>query len=276
MKEFPLHKRSFKGILNFESVDFENPYNVNQTHRHNYFEVILFSSGGGNQIIDFKKTEIKSNQISIILPKQIHSLKRDKNTKGIVIQFSIDSLAGNKTYYYKLLNFIKIDSTIILDKNRFDEIFTIIKLVKKRFEVIDQNNLELIERYLFLLLAELFQIYKTENNFKINEISSRFLELLEDNFVNERKITDYSSKLGISSKSLNNTLLKHLGKNTIQLIHERMIIEIKRLCMDENLSLKEIAYRLNFDSQATFTRFVKKHTSELPTELKASVAKIHN
>jgi len=44
----------------------KNHYDFSKLHRHNYFEILFFHKGGGDNLIDFQKYEVKDNGCYII------------------------------------------------------------------------------------------------------------------------------------------------------------------------------------------------------------------
>lgn len=274
MELFPLHHCNFEGLINFEDVDYKNNYDVNQTHRHDYFEVIFFRRAGGKQIIDFEKTKISANQVSFIFPGQIHSLKRDSYTSGIVLQFKSELFNYSKKLYNQFLNFILNRSNLLLTEKKFEAVFELVAFLKSRYEKNRPVNGDLAFSYLSFILNELFLISENEV-LESNNISVNFLRLLEKHIYSKKLVKDYSELLDIETKQLNFILQRSLGKKALELIHNRLLLEVKRLLLENKLSFKEISYTLNFDSQATFTRFIKKHTGKLPSELKCEVIEIH-
>ena len=62
----------------------------------------------------------------------------------------------------------------------------------------------------------------------------------------------------ISAKHLNNLCKKGLNKTVTNLIHERIMIEAKRLLLFTDNSISEIAFELGFTDKSYFMRFLKK------------------
>ena len=54
---------------------------------------------------------------------------------------------------------------------------------------------------------------------------------------------------------------KGINKTVLNLIHERILIEAKRLLLFTTNTITEIAYELGFTDTSYFMRFFKKHTS---------------
>jgi AraC-like DNA-binding protein len=66
-----------------------------------------------------------------------------------------------------------------------------------------------------------------------------------------------------------------MGMSSLQVIHHRLVLEAKRLLLFGEESHKEIAYSLGFDSQASFSAFIKKKIGNTPSELQTQLEEIH-
>jgi AraC family transcriptional regulator, transcriptional activator of pobA len=103
---------------------------------------------------------------------------------------------------------------------------------------------------------------------------NRFLQLVDAHFREQHSVQFYLNELNVSEKKLGALTKQHLGASPLQAIHQRLVLEIKRLLLFGEESHKEIAYSLGFDSPASFSAFVKKKTGMTPSELQTSVAEI--
>jgi AraC-like DNA-binding protein len=68
---------------------------------------------------------------------------------------------------------------------------------------------------------------------------------------------------------------KKLELFPVGVIHNRILLEAKRLMLFEEISHKEIAYKLGFDSPASFSSFIKSKTGLSPIALVNQLAEIH-
>ena len=98
---------------------------------------------------------------------------------------------------------------------------------------------------------------------KNQEIYVRFRKLLKDEFRNLKKVKDYAKALNISEKQLNLTVKEKAGVSTSTMIYKQIILEAKRL-LNTGLSSKEVAYNLNFEDPAHFSKFFKSKTGISP------------
>lgn len=95
-----------------------------------------------------------------------------------------------------------------------------------------------------------------------------FSALVEKHFRNLHKVSDYAELLNKSPKTLAN-VFKALGENTpLQIIHERIILEAKKLLLYTDKSSKEISFDLNFSDPVQFSRLFKKLTRVTPVDFR--------
>ncbi|MEI7487399.1 MAG: helix-turn-helix domain-containing protein [Chryseobacterium sp.] len=104
----------------------------------------------------------------------------------------------------------------------------------------------------------------------------RFKKLLNQHYKEQRTVQYYAEELAITTKKLNSITKKHCGETAIQAIHNRILIEIKRQLIFSDLSHKEIAFDLGFNSPSALNKFVKAKLKETPTELQQELAQMYN
>lgn len=104
------------------------------------------------------------------------------------------------------------------------------------------------------------------------EIFFRFLALLDTYCPEQRKVSFYADKLCVSSRYLSEiTADCTLSETPKSMIDKRFIIKIKILLQTTELSLEDIADRLNFPSKSYLTRFFKRHTGLTLTEYRKGI-----
>src|SRR6185312_9665766 len=100
-----------------------------------------------------------------------------------------------------------------------------------------------------------------------------FRRLIEQNFMQLRLPKDYAELLYITPNHLNAMTNDMLGISAGELIRNRVLLEAKRLLINLNLSVAEIAYQLNFNDNSYFTKFFKNNTGLTPEEFRKSTLK---
>lgn len=96
----------------------------------------------------------------------------------------------------------------------------------------------------------------------------QFLELMEINFLEQTNASYYANIIGISTKRLNQILKEKLNRTAKQIIQQRQITEAKRNLVRSEITTKELAFKLGFDSISSFSRFFKKHVGVSPSAFK--------
>lgn len=273
MEQVPIHKLNQVGRAGFkvEDIGYTNPYDYTQLHRHDYYEIILIKQGRGKQVIDFEESELQSFSVYIVFPGQVHLLQRSSDTQGWVLQFTQEVLFSNS----QALPLYNLES-IIGQSVVFEELQAIFNLLKQQLATQDIASNQMARHYLHILLWKMLQAQpSTLKPTQTPSLLKQFLSLLDQHIAQNKTVKRYAEWLAVSPRKLNEACKNHWGKTGLQIIHERLLLEIKRLLMTRSLSHKEIAYFLEFDSPAAFSGFVKRKTALTPTELQAQLEQIY-
>ncbi|HPW89902.1 MAG TPA: AraC family transcriptional regulator [Paludibacteraceae bacterium] len=94
-----------------------------------------------------------------------------------------------------------------------------------------------------------------------NLIRHYFL-LVDAHYKEKKQVKDYAELLHRSPKTLSHIFAAHNLPSPLQIIHERILTEAKRLLLYSSKPAKEIAYILGFDSPSVFSRFFKNTSKE--------------
>ena len=105
------------------------------------------------------------------------------------------------------------------------------------------------------------------------DVIRMFTYLVEWNFKKEHSVAFYASQLNKSPKTISNYFLG-FDKSPLQVIHDRITLEAKRLLRYTDLTAKEIAYEVGFNDASHLSRLFKKQTGESPTSFKNRVKTI--
>jgi AraC family transcriptional activator of pobA len=107
-------------------------------------------------------------------------------------------------------------------------------------------------------------------NVKSNNYSTlrKFLNLIEKNVSILKFPREYAELLYVTPNHLNAICKELLGKSAGGMIRDRVVLEAKRLMINLDLSISEIAYELNFRDNSYFSKFFKKYTGITPEEFR--------
>lgn len=261
-------------LLVIEPLDYPNPYDFHTPHRHDYFEIIFVESGKGSQYIDFKPHTIKGGQLFTVYPGQVHLMQRD-TAQGLLIQFRKDVFEFIHPIKHYHLYFS--DPTFNPDAETFAHLYEMAEQMLQLLQTEDLSPLSIYKAYSYLqiLLISLSELHEERVTLAGHHLITQFLSLLPQNIYQRKKVSEYCDLMGCTPEKLSHACKTGLGKNPLELIHEELMLEIKRLFLLSDLSLKEIAFELNFDSQANFSGFIKSRTGLTPSGLQASMQEIY-
>jgi len=95
------------------------------------------------------------------------------------------------------------------------------------------------------------------------ELLRQFNILVETHFRKEHQVSFYADQLFKSAKTLSNSF-SLLNTSPLQIIHNRIILETKRLLIYSDLSLKEIAFEIGFSDTSNLSKLFKKKVGQSP------------
>ena len=91
-----------------------------------------------------------------------------------------------------------------------------------------------------------------------------FQQLVEEECFKSRKVQYYAQKLGVSSRTLNNIVNEVIHDSAKAFIDERTIMQMKRLLISTNHSIKEVAYMAGFSDPTNFLYNILRSLREAP------------
>jgi AraC family transcriptional regulator, transcriptional activator of pobA len=246
-------------------------------HKHDFYHLLLLTKGHGSHAIDFAKFVIQPYQIYFMNPGQVHSWDFEGEVDGYVINFSIPFFQAfllNPDYVQQLPCFSGIlgNSVINLPENLQAEVHKIFEMIIEESERGKKLSLDMIRVLMVQLFITISRLGIEDDNLNVkpNNYSTlkKFLNLIEKNVSILKFPSEYAELLYVTPHHLNSICKELVGKSAGGIIRDRMVLEAKRLMINLNLSISEIAYKLNFRDNSYFSKFFKKHTGSTPEEFR--------
>ncbi|HKR04140.1 MAG TPA: helix-turn-helix domain-containing protein [Bacteroidia bacterium] len=280
-KELPVHSLAQTEFPVFvKDIAYKNPYDFTREHRHTYFEIFFFEKGGGRQLIDFTELPVRSNSCYIVFPQQVHLLQRDSKSSGMLVQFREECIPSEQIKNLLRQASFGMNPAVLFERDaqKMKQLEQIVLLLKDATEKSASYSHEITTHYLSALLFQLMQFSEVTAHYIFPEdrkLLYSFQLLLEEQFLKNHSVQYYTSLLNTTERKLSDITKKYLGLNPLHVIHNRLLLEAKRMILFEDTSHKEIAFLLNFDSPASFSQFIKNKTGLAPSALKKQLVKIH-
>jgi AraC family transcriptional activator of pobA len=230
-------------------------------HRHDFYHLMLVTQGRGWHEIDFRKYPVRPGQIFVMKPGQVHSWKLSADTAGFVIEFGELSESAS--------------AAARSGADRFDlskkskAWLSLLRITEQMLEEYEGRLMgfeESLRHYLVPFFVELSRLTPEAHAARTEQDPTlgRFLELIEQNYRKEHRVSFYSEKMRITPKALTMRAMRGLGKSARAMIQERSLLECKRLLAYSDLTSAEIGATLGFEDPNYFSRFFKRMTGSTP------------
>lgn len=278
---------NLRDTLLFYGVDCHQPYYVSsgntifefpdKSFRMDFYSICICINGEITIEINSKLYTIAKNSFFISAPStivrfkavsidlQIKLLFFENNflLKNMANPFFIEKLSLFQHSYYSLINSNEVEA------EKLHNILNYLKEQSKRNGKFVEDIIRTIIINLLLEAAHIIDQYKiqsSENHPLNNSLFYKFMTLVNENSSKHKEVDFYANQLFISNKHLIVLSKKATGKTPHQIIDEALLKEAFVLLSIPELTVSEIAYRLQFNSNSAFGRFFKRYTTISPSE----------
>lgn len=255
------------------SNDINILYNKEKRLQTNYYIDVFINKGNIVIEIDMKEYLLDSPSSILMQPGnsfQIISFSSDLSINIFVASQHIrNHFLDNFGTSVSLHNSIRLKCYSIFDKKDADVMMRFVNELNEviaetdnpfRLNVVQHLNTAYYYRYFYSLFSNL----KTNSN----NISDRFFQLLEENFINKQDIEFYADCFSLSKGYFETTIKNATGRSFKSWLDEKLISEAKRLLTESENSIDYVAEFLGFNSQSNFSRFFKRMTNLSPIEFR--------
>ena len=266
LKEF-----SYKqfGNIEFSKKAFEE---TTLTSIADHIKILLIPKNAIIQV-DFQEFNMKTDALLFINPKVI--VKPCETINGILIHFNRDfycieihdqEVACDGILYNNVFEIPFIN----LNENQSKDIQNIIQEIKTEMNHEDANTEEMLRILLKLIILKSTRIWKEQHQLAENtqhadvQFLRKFSKLVEQNYKTHHTVADYAALLFVTPKNLSKKIGLISKSTPNDIIKNRILLESKRLLVHTKMTVKEIAYSLNYDDDAYFVRFFTKQTGLSP------------
>jgi len=242
-------------------------------HRHDFYHIIWIESGAATFVLDEKRHPAEAGTVIFVPPGQVHTWEEKQPLEGFILSFEPALLFSQYNRPSRLLHELTQWSNTCADQVHLAEDAR--GALRQRFEDLarefcgnEEFRDEMLRAQVTELVIWLHRISAGPGAIEFQEhlapLTGRFLSLLEKSEGKFYKTDHYLSALSVSSRALTNAVLSETGKSPSVWIRDRTLLEARRLLTYTDLTVSEIAYRLNFRNVSYFVRFYRRLTGMSP------------
>ncbi|MFC4211630.1 helix-turn-helix domain-containing protein [Pedobacter lithocola] len=237
------------------------------------YTVLLVTEGEGVYHADFGAFPFKGPILLFSTPLQQIFLEETSDCKFTILQFHgdfycIEFHRAEVSCNGLLFNNIYLEPAVGLTQAEAFLFAGILTDIEAEFNA-DETSDTVLRAYLQLFLAKSssikIRLMDSQLQYEAkDEQMERFITLLEANYLTLHTPGDYAALLAMTTNNFSKRTARYFKKSPSALIQERIVMEAKKKLHLTRLSIKEIAYQLNFTDEYYFSRFFKKFTKVSP------------
>jgi len=240
-------------------------YDFLKAHRHQFHEIFFFESGVARHDIDFQTYDALPGAIHFVASDNVHLVLREPGSTGFSLMFTTDYFSDE---LIAQLPFSKSSPVLQLETEDFQTVNALAQSIRREHESGAPLSDKIVKSLMEALMLQLVRIYQQKTHLPpasgLPEHLQTFRQLVREQYREHVSVEAYADTMGITAKHLIDLCKKHLGKTPLKFIQEYTVCEAKRLLFHTNSSIKEIAYALNFDDPANFSKYFKANTGYTP------------
>jgi len=236
---------------------------------------VLFLPKQSKIQVDFQEFQLETDSLLFINPKVVVKPIGSKSGGELLLHF-------NRDFYCIEIHDQEVACDGILYNNVFEipfiqlnesqsvDIQNIIREIQSEMTDEDANTEEMLRILLKMIILKSTRIWKQQHLLAENDQQTdvqflrKFSKLVEQHYKTHHTVADYAEMLFLTPKNLSKKI-GLLSKDTPNdIIKNRIILESKRLLAHTALTVKEIAFSLNYEDDAYFVRFFTKNTGISP------------
>ncbi|MEB2854782.1 MULTISPECIES: helix-turn-helix domain-containing protein [Pseudomonas] len=238
-------------------------------HRHADLCQLLFVFRGQAELeIEGQRTQLETPAIQVLPPLSVHGFRFSEDVEGFIV-----------TLATPLINHLQAqlgDSVHALaraenypagkDGDYLNSLFSALQA--------EYNGHQPAREMLMHSLVSVIMVWVSRQAIVRHKASQRpqrqreylngFIQLVEETYRQHVKVEDLAHRLGISVSHLNGTCRELAGQPALQIMHERQLLEAKRLLTYTSMTIYEMSELLGFSDPTNFTRLFRRRVGISP------------
>ncbi|WP_240543813.1 helix-turn-helix transcriptional regulator [Spirosoma foliorum] len=251
-------------------------------HRKDYFLLVFVRRGNSRHWVDMAPYVTQNNTFYVFAPNQLTVKEEPKPMWAIGLAFTREFLALQESASLNKLPLIQNPHNaheIQLSNNDVRFIEEILEKMYTEYTLPGDWQRRMLTAYLTVLLTYLSRLYTEQfenDSLAVDKLLlKKYQTTIDEHFHQLHQVSDYAALLHVSAGYLSEVVKAQSGRSAITHIHERLVLEARRMLFHTNHSLKEIAFDLGFSDASYFSRFFKRETNMTPAEYRANTREMY-
>jgi AraC family transcriptional regulator, transcriptional activator of pobA len=243
--------------------------------RSEFYRIGLTLRGSCDVQLGLEHYQHRAGTVNCTFPNQLFSKSNiSKDVFGYYLLFNpcfLDTLIPESRmadefpfFSYSGVPFFQLEPLVVQQIEGF------VLKINEELQMDKREKGKAIQLYLYLILLEIKRSYVQKGLGLYTDIPEttilmiKFRKLVHQYYLEKQQVADYAELLHVTPNHLNRTIKEISGRTASDHIAEMLLQEAKALLKYTDLSVAEIAYRLQFSEPSSFSRFFKKEADLTP------------
>jgi len=253
--------------------DLDKYIKLSPIQRLSYYDITVITRGNGTFTIDDHEHILKQGNVFFSSPGQIRKWTTTETPQGYVLIFEDEFLCTffNDTHFVHNLPYYNSHEhprVLPLEPNDYNQLIILLKDIQTEITSFKTNDKHILRALLYqilvLLSRKFISTYPASQKRPVNNYVSRFIQLVDRNHHQYRAVDHYARELHITSGHLNSLVKDYFGISVKKYILNKNILEAKRMLQHTDMTIEQIATRLNYETTTYFVRTFRAHTNLTP------------
>lgn len=242
-------------------------------HRHDFFQILWLDEGRGTLRCDLATYEFSGPTLAFFAPGRLHAWNHEIEPRGVMFGFPASFFNADADYPGLLgrlpfLHEVACPLLALAGSDAADMARHFAQLLSEAAREMPGRD-DIVRAYITIILSKTRQHLLTREHVARVEpgpsaLPQRFRIALDKNFPKLLRVSDYARLLQVSRSHLNEELRAHTNRSASDHIHDRILLEARRLLVYSPLTVAQIAYELQFQDPSYFGRFFRLRTKLSP------------
>lgn len=243
-----------------------------EPHQLEFYDILLITRGQGWFELDGERHRVSPGQLFVSRPGQVRKWQA-AGVDGACIffasEFIRDAFADARFLdQFAFFDAARRSGSLTLTAGERTQFLRRFRRMGEELGGLRPDATDLLRARLYELLVLINRWYIARHPQPAgagrNSIVDRFRSLVERDFRRLHRVRDYAERLAISPGHLSVLCHAHLGRSASDEIHQRLLVEARRLLRYTDKPAFAIAQELGFADPAYFGRFFRRETDATP------------
>ncbi|KAB0500190.1 helix-turn-helix domain-containing protein [Pseudomonas vancouverensis] len=246
----------------------EHHWHINP-HRHADLCQLLFVFKGQAELeIEGQRSNLTEPAIQILPPLSVHGFRFSEDVEGYVVTLAAPLVAQLQVQLGHSFNALEQADSYPAGKDGgyLDSLFSALQNEYNSHQPAREMLMHSLLSVIVVWLSRQVLQRRTAQARpqRAREYLNGFIQLVEETYRQHVKVEDLAHRLGISVSHLNGTCRELAGQPALQIMHERQLLEAKRLLTYTSMTIYEMSDVLGFSDPTNFTRLFRRRVGISP------------